>query len=65
MIDMTKILKKYRNRWIALTDDDKIICAGSTLDDVMKKAKRKGYNEPVTMKVPDLRLEFVMYANHI
>jgi hypothetical protein len=60
MIDITKILKKYHNKWIALTDDDKVICAGRTLDEVMRKAKSKGYNEPVTMRVPDPRLEFVM-----
>lgn len=65
MIDITKILKEYKNKWVALTDDDKVICAGSTLDDVMNKAKSKGYNEPVTMKVPDPRLEFVMYVNRI
>lgn len=63
MLDITKILKKYHNKWIALTDDDKIICVGNTLDDVIKKAKTKGYDEPVTMKVPDPRLEFAMYAN--
>lgn len=63
MIDITKILKKYQNKWIALTDDDKIICAGKTLDEVMKKAISKGYNEPVTMRVPDPRFEFVMHAH--
>ncbi len=65
MIDITKILNQYRNKWVALTDDDKVICVGTTLNDVMNKAKRKGYNEPVTMKVPDPRIEFVLYANLI
>jgi len=65
MIDITKIFKKYQNKWIALTDDDKVICAGRTLDEVMKKAKNKGYNEPVTMKVPDPRFEFVLNAQPI
>lgn len=60
MIDITKIFKKYQNKWIALTDEDEVICAGRTLDEVMKKAKSKGYNEPVTMKVPDPRFEFVL-----
>lgn len=62
VMDRTKIFMKYQNKWVALTDDDKVICAGETLDEVMKKAKIKGYNEPVTMKVPDPRFEFVLNA---
>lgn len=61
-IDITKIFSKYRNKWIALTDDEKVICAGKTLHEVIDKAVRKGYPEPVTMKVPDSRLEFVLNA---
>jgi len=61
-VDFTAIFKKYKKQWIALRDDNQVICAGRTLDAVMKKAKRKGYDKPVTMKVPDSRFEFVLYA---
>ena len=60
VVDYTNIFKKYRNKWIALTDNDEVICAGRSLDKVIEEAKRKGYDEPVTMKVPDLRFEFVL-----
>ncbi len=62
MRDVTKIFKKYQNKWIALTDNDRVICVGRTLDEIMQKAKKRGYSEPVTMKVPDSRFEFVMYV---
>ncbi|MDD5347025.1 MAG: DUF5678 domain-containing protein [Candidatus Omnitrophica bacterium] len=62
IIDFTKVFKKYRNRWIALTDSDEVICDGKSLDEVMKKSKRKGYDEPVTMKVPDSKFEFVLHV---
>ena len=60
VMDKTEIFKKYQNRWVALTDDDKFISAGSTLDEVLQKAKRKGFDNPVTTKIPDLRFEFIL-----
>jgi orotate phosphoribosyltransferase-like protein len=59
MIDVSKLFKKYENLWVALTDDDKVIASGKTLDEVIEKARKKGISEPVTLKVPDSRLEFV------
>ena len=64
-VDLTQLFKEYANKWVAMTDDDKIICAGRTLDDVMKKAKLKGYEEPVTMKVPSHKVEFVLDVHAI
>ena len=63
--DLTTIFKKYRNLWVAFTDDDKVICSGRTLDAVMLKARKKGYEEPVTMKIPDSRFEFVLHVSSI
>ncbi len=59
-LDRTKIFKKYQNKWVAFTDDDKVISAGSTLDEVIKVAKKKGFNNPVTAKIPDLKFEFIL-----
>jgi len=41
MRDVTKIFKKYQNKWIALTDNDRVICVGRTLDEIMQKAKKE------------------------
>ncbi len=61
-INLSKIFKKYKNKWIALTEDNDIISVGNTLDDVMVKAKRKGIENPITMRVPELNCEFVLNA---
>jgi len=58
--DMTKNFKKYQNKWLALTEDDRVISAGLTLDEVLKVAKKKGFDNPVTTKIPDLRFEFIL-----
>jgi hypothetical protein len=59
-LERANFFKKYPNKWIALTDDDKFISAGSTLDEVLKKARRKGFENPVTTRIPDLRFEFIL-----
>lgn len=58
-IDRTELFTKYQNKWVALTDDDKVIVSGSTLDEVLIKAKEKGFDNPVTAKIPDLKSEFI------
>lgn len=60
VIDRTEIFKKYQNQWVAFTDNDELIDSASTLDEVFKKAKSKGYDNPITAKIPDLRLEFIL-----
>lgn len=60
VIDRTAIFKKYQNKWVALTDDDRVISVGSTLDEVLKAAKKKGFDNPVTAKIPDLKFEFIL-----
>ncbi|MCD6134318.1 MAG: hypothetical protein B6D55_04440 [Candidatus Omnitrophica bacterium 4484_70.2] len=60
LLDRTDLFQKYQNKWVALTDDDKVICSGSTLEAVLKKAKKKGFKNPVTAKIPDLRFEFIL-----
>lgn len=58
-MDRTELFKKYQNKWVALTDDDEIICSGASLDDVLRKSKKKGIDSPVTAKMPDLKYEFI------
>ena len=59
-IDMTKIFSKYANKWVALTDDNKVIAAAATLSAVLKKARQKGYDNPITTRIPDSRFEYVL-----
>ena len=58
--DRTRFFSKYQNKWVALTNDDKFISAGNNLDEVLEKAKKKGFESPVTAKIPDLRFEFIL-----
>ena len=52
-IDWTKIYKKYKGLWVALKDDLKtVIASGKTVREVMEKAKKKGYKEPILFRVP-------------
>lgn len=58
--DKTKIFRKYQNRWIALTDDDRFISAGLTFDEALTKAARKGFENPVVTKMPDLKYDYLL-----
>lgn len=58
--NMTEIFTVYENQWVALTDDDKIIASADTLESVLEKASKKGYDTPLTAKIPDSKHEFVL-----
>lgn len=60
VMDKTEIFKKYQNKWVAFTDDDKVISAGSTLDEALSKAVKKGFGNPVIAKMPDLRYDYLL-----
>lgn len=48
-----EIHKKYKGKWIALTPDEKlVIVSGSNAKYVFDKARKKGFQEPILMKVP-------------
>jgi hypothetical protein len=59
-LEKKSFLRKYKNKWVALTDDDKIVCSGSSLENVLRRAKAKGIDDPVTAKIPDPKFEFVL-----
>ena len=59
-LDMTEIFRKHENKWVALTDDNKVIAAAKTLSAVLRKARQKGYENPLTAKIPDSRFEYVL-----
>lgn len=51
VIDLSKILSKYKKGWIALTPNNKrLVAAGATLDEVLIKARKKGIDNPTVFK---------------
>ena len=59
-LDRTMLFRENQSKWVALTDDDRLICSGLTLKEVLIEAKKRGYDSPVTTKIPDLRFEYVL-----
>ncbi len=60
VLERTKLFEKYQNKWVALTPEDKVISDGNTLAEVLKKAVKKGYKEPVVIKIPDLKYDYLL-----
>jgi hypothetical protein len=59
-VNRTKIFEKYQKKWVALTDDDKVITAGATAKEVLAKAIKKGFESPIIAKMPDLRFDYLL-----
>ena len=52
-IDMTKIYRKYKGKWVALTPDRKtVVASGQTLKKILEDAKKKGLEHPIVMQIP-------------
>ena len=59
-LDWTHMFKKYGGLWVALKDDQKtVIVSAKSNKTVLLKAKQKGYNHPITMKIPDKLIGYV------
>lgn len=59
-LDWTRMFKKYGGLWVALKDDQKtVIVSGKTNEDVLLKAKQKGFERPITMKIPEKLIGYV------
>jgi len=59
-IDWTKIYRKYKGLWVALLDDEKtVVGSGKTLGEALKKAAKKGYKNPIVMRVPTEIIPYV------
>ena len=51
--DFIWIHKKYKGKWVALTSDEKsVVSSGKTAKEVYDQAHKKGFKEPILMKVP-------------
>ena len=58
--DRTEIYRKYQNKWIAITDDDNVISDGTSLDEALNKAIKKGHQNPSVIRVPDLKYDYLL-----
>jgi len=59
-IDWTHIYKKYKGLWVGLQDDEvTIIASGNTVEDVMEKSKKKGFDSPILFRVPDRIVPYI------
>ena len=55
ILDLSKIIKKYTNKWVALTSDNKkLVASGNSLDAVLISARKKGIENPSVFKVPNV-----------
>ncbi len=51
--DFTPIYKKYKGKWVAMSDGfNKVVASGASAKLVYKKAKDLGYEVPNIFKVP-------------
>ena len=59
-IDLTKIFRRYKGLWIAFKEDNKtVIASGKTVREVMKKAQKKGFEQPILFHVPIKLLPYI------
>ena len=59
-LDFTKIIKKYRGKWVALTEDEKeVISSGKSAKATLEKAEKQGLESPILFKVPISVLPYV------
>ena len=51
--DLSELLRKYRDRWIALSSDEKrVVASGSSMKKVVKKAQKQGEKEAIITRAP-------------
>lgn len=59
-LDFTKIIKRYKGKWIALTEDEKkVVSFGRSAKETLEKAKKRGLETPILFKVPISLLPYV------
>lgn len=53
-VDMTKIYKEYKGRWVALRapGQTQVVAAGQTLQETLERARKKGVTQPLVAQIP-------------
>jgi len=60
-IEKLTTYKKYANKWIAITPDEKkVVGSGRTLSKAIKEAKKKGIKDPILTKIPKKALGYLL-----
>lgn len=53
VIDLSKILSRYSNEWVALSHDErKVMGHGETITQAVMQARKRGEKDPVLTRVP-------------
>lgn len=61
-VDLTRVFKNYRGKWVALSSSDqtKVIGSGRTLKQALRQSVKKGENDPVFLSVPTDSKSFLL-----
>lgn len=63
IIDLTKILAPYVNKWVALSEDQhRVVGSSETLKEALSEAQRKGETNTVVLFVPAISGPHVLHA---
>ena len=61
IIDLSKVLAKYRNCWVALSRDErKVIASGKTPKEALTQARLKGEADPILMWAPKEHSAYIL-----
>lgn len=61
-IDLTKTFRKYKGLWVAFKEDNKtVIASGKTVKEVIGKAEKRGFEQPILFHVP---IKILPYIGH-
>ena len=55
MIDLSKVLVKYKNGWLAFSSNWRLVATGENLKEALAKAKRKGFKNPSLLKAAPVK----------
>lgn len=60
-LDMTKVYRDYKGKWVALEgpNSNKVVASGKDLKKVIEEAKRKGVEIPTVAQIPKRLLPIV------
>ena len=58
--NLTTIFTKYKGLWVALAKDEMtVLSSAKTLKETLAKALKKGFKEPIVMRVPQNLKTFI------
>jgi hypothetical protein len=62
-IDWTKIQRKYKGMWVALSDDEKtVLASGANAKEAYDKARKAGHNDPILTRMPEELTAYVGFG---